>query len=127
MAITLANSGVVYTPADGVNVAGIFPVTVTPAPLTLKTLTVTPAKSAPTAKLEVTFADADPLGVAADYTIKVTWGDGTSSTIAAKAISKGFSVSASHRYKRAGKDTVTITIVDAGGATVSGSTAITVR
>ncbi len=57
----------------------------------------------------------------ADYTIKVTWGDGTSSIIAATASSNGFSVSASHRYKRVGKDTVTITITDAGGATVSGS------
>jgi hypothetical protein len=127
VAITLADNGAAYTPADGVNIAGTFPVTVTPAPLTLKTLTVTPAKSAPTVKLAATFADADPLGVAGDYTIKVTWGDGTSSTIAATASSKGFSVSASHRYKRAGKDTLTITITDTGGATVSGSRTITVR
>jgi hypothetical protein len=127
VAITLANSGVAYTPADGVDVAGTFPLTVVPAPLTLRTFTVTPAKTAPTATLAATFADADPLGVVADYTIKVVWGDGASSTIAAKATAKGFAVSATHRYKRAGKDTVTITIIDTGGATVSGSRPITVR
>lgn len=127
VAITLAQNGAPYTPADGVTVAGSFPVTVLPGALTLKTFTVTPAKSAPTATLAATFADADPLGVVADYSVRVTWGDGTSSVLTAKAISKGFSVSGSHRYKRAGKDTVTITIVDSGGATVSGSRPITVR
>ncbi len=127
VAITLANNGVTYTPADGVDIVGTFPVTVSPAPLTLKTFAVTPAKSSPTVKLAATFSDADPLGVAADYTIKVMWGDGTSSTIAATAASKDFSVSATHHYKRAGKDIVTITITDTGGATVSGSRTITVR
>lgn len=127
VAITLANNGASYTPADGVPVAGTFPVTVVPAALTLKTFTVTPAKSAPTAQLAATFMDADPLGIAADYTVKVTWGDGTSSVLVAKAISKGFSVSATHRYKRAGKDTVTITITDTGGASASGNRPITVR
>ena len=127
MAITLANNGAAYTPDDGVAVAGTFAVTVVPPPLTLRTFTVTPAKSTPTAALAATFTDADPLGVAASDTIKVMWGDGTSSTIAATATSKGFSVSATHRYKRAGKDTVIITIMDTGGASVAASRPITVR
>ena len=120
VAITLANDGVTYTPADGVDIVGTFPVTVSPL-LTLNTFSDPPAKSSPTVKLAATFSDADPLGVAADYTIKVMWGDGTSSTIAATAASKDFSVSATHHYKRAGKDIVTITITDTGGATVSGT------
>jgi hypothetical protein len=127
VAITLANNGVPYTPADGVGITGTFPVTVNPAALTFKTFTVTPAKSAPTATLAATFADADPLGVVADYTVTVTWGDGTSSVLVAKATSKGFSISGTHRYKRSGKDAVTITITDTGGATVSASRSITVR
>ena len=127
VAITLANNGAVYTPADGVAAAGTFPVMVVPAPLTLRALTVTPARSAPAAALAATFTDADPLGVAADYTIKVIWGDGTSSTIAARTTTNGFSASATHHYKRAGKDTVTMTITDTGGATLSASRPITVR
>jgi hypothetical protein len=127
VAISLANNGVAYTPADGMAAGGTFPVTVVPAPLTLKAFTVTPAKSSPTASLAATFTDADPLGVATDYSIKIAWGDGTSSTVAARATSTGFSVSATHRYKRTGKDTVTMTITDTGGATVSASRSITVR
>ena len=115
------------TPASGVPVSGSIPLTVVPAPLSLRTLTVTPAKSVPTATLSVRFADADPLGVAADYTILVAWGDGTSSTVPARSAGSAFSATASHRYARSGKVTVTITITDTGGATLSASRAITLR
>lgn len=127
VAIALANSGGAYTPADGTEVVGSFPVTVVPAPLTLKTFTLTPAKTAPTITLGATFDDADPLGVAANYTVGIRWGDGSSTTVPARASGSGFSVSGAHRYKRSGKETVTITISDTGGASVSGSKSITVR
>jgi hypothetical protein len=103
------------------------PVSVTPALLTLRSFTVTAARSAPTVKLAATFADADPLGVAADYSVQISWGDGTTSEVVAQPAGKGFSVGASHRYPRAGKETVAITIVDTGGASVSARRAVTVR
>jgi len=127
VSVTVSAGGVIYTPADGVGIDGSVPVTVTPAPLTLRSFTVTPAKSAPTAKLSATFADADPLGVPADYTVQIAWGDGTTSVVAAQAAGTRFSAAATHRYARKGKDTVTLIIVDTGGATVSGRKAITVR
>ena len=127
VAVTLSAGGLTYTPADGANIVGSVPVTVTPAPLTLKSFAVTPARSAPTVKLSAAFTDADPLGVAADYSVLIAWGDGTTSDIAAQAAGKSFSAGASHRYAHTGKVTVTITIDDTGGATVSGRRTITVR
>ncbi len=127
VAVTLSAGGPAYIPADGASLVGSVPVTVLPAPLTLRSFTVTPARSAPTAKLSATFADADPLGVAADYTIQIAWGDGTTAEVAAQVAGKYFSAGASHRYAHTGKETVTLTIVDTGGATVSGRKTITVR
>jgi len=127
VAVTLSAGGAPYTPADGVDVAGSAPVTVLPAPLRLRSFSVTPSKSAPTATMSATFSDADPLGVAGDYTIQVAWGDGTVSEPVAQPAGTAFSVRSSHRYARPGKETVTITIIDTGGATVSQHTTITVR
>jgi hypothetical protein len=125
--VTLANGTVLYTPADGAVVAGSIPFTLVPASLTLETFTVTPARSAPTAQVAAKFVDADPLGIASDYTISIAWGDGTSSTAAAQALGTRFSVASRHRYARSGKRTVRITIIDTGGATVSGSKSITLH
>jgi hypothetical protein len=125
--ITLSTGGAQYTPADGVPIVATVPVTSVPGALTITSLSVTPAASAPTARLSAHFTDADPLGTVANYTAHIAWGDGKVTTGTVTATSSGFAVAASHRYSHTGKRTVTITIDDTGGATVSGSVTITVH
>ncbi len=127
VAIAVAASGTAYTPDDGADIAASVPVTVNWEPLTIESLSVVPAKASPTVRLSARFEDADPLGAAADYTILITWGDGSSSSAHATASGSGFAVAASHRYKRAGRELVTITIIDTGGATANQSEPITVH
>ena len=65
-----------------------------------------------------TFTDADPGGLAGDYTATVAWGDGTATQTGSISGTGPFSVSGTHTFvETAG--TVTITITDAGGATTS--------
>jgi len=125
--ITLSTDGIKYTPADGVPIVAAVPVTSVPGALTITSLSVTPAASAPTARLSAQFTDADPLGTVSNYTVHIAWGDGKVTSGTVTAAGSGFAVAASHRYSRTGKRTVTITIDDSGGATVSGSVSITVH
>ena len=79
-----------------------------------------------------TLSDADPGGVATDYSGVINWGDGTmtscpSGSCAIVRQSDGtFSISASHRFRKNGKFTVTIQLTDAGGSTVTTTTTISV-
>jgi hypothetical protein len=47
--------------------------------------------------------------------------------VSATASGTGFAVAASHRYKRAGTELVTLVIIDTGGATATASESIRVR
>jgi streptogramin lyase len=66
------------------------------------------------------FTDADPTGMASDYTATITWGDGvtTAGTITASG-SSGFDVSGTHAYTHAGIVTVSVVIRDVGGSIAS--------
>ena len=126
--ITLANGTTDYVPADGVPLTASVPVTSTPAPLTITNLTVTAAASAPKATLSATFTDAYTGPVSSkNYTARVAWGDGRTTTAKVTVNSQGSKAAAAHQYAHAGVYTVTITITDSGGATVSGSQTITVH
>jgi hypothetical protein len=72
------------------------------------------------------FSDADPAGVAADYTATITWGDGAMSAGTISALSGRFAVNGSHIYTRAGSYTTTIAIHDAGGANTTANGRATV-
>ena len=74
-----------------------------------------------------TLTDADPGGVATDYTAQISWGDGTTSagTIVARTAG-GFTVIGSHNYQHNNTYTVTITLTDAGGSTSRATTTIVV-
>jgi hypothetical protein len=65
------------------------------------------------------FIDADPNGVASDFSATINWGDQTNSagTIAANG-SGGFSVTGTHVFAEEGAS-VTVTVRDAGGAIAS--------
>lgn len=125
--VMLATGGTRYIPADGVPLDVTVPVTATPAPLSLTSLTVTPAAAAPTAELAAEFTDADPYGTVSNYTARIAWGDGKTTAGVVTSSGSGFAVSANHRYAHSGKDKVTITITDSGGASVPGRVSITVH
>jgi hypothetical protein len=59
------------------------------------------------------FADADPAGVATDYTVSIDWGDGTTSSGVASGPSGGsFTASGSHTYTSTGYFTIKTKITD---------------
>jgi hypothetical protein len=64
-----------------------------------------------------TFTDANPYGIASDYTATVNWGDGTITTgTIASAAGGGFTVMGSHTYAGGGAYTLSIAIDDVGGS-----------
>lgn len=66
-----------------------------------------------------TFSDGDPGGILSDYSVKVSWGDGTTTAGVVSGPAAGvFSVTGSHSYAKPGVHTVTSTICDAGGSCV---------
>ncbi len=71
-----------------------------------------------------TFSDADPGGVASDYTASIAWGDGTSSAGTVTPSGSSFVVRGTHTYATAGSYSTAVSIFDAGGAsTVAHGTA----
>jgi PKD repeat protein len=73
-----------------------------------------------------TFVDADPGGIASDYTTTIAWGDGSQSAGTVAGTSAGFEVTGNHTYTNAGNDTATVMIADAGGAQATAQTAVNV-
>jgi hypothetical protein len=76
----------------------------------------------------VTFTDADPNGNLAQYSATINWGDHSTPSAAdvAKNPSGGFAAGGSHHYTKSGVYTITVTVKDVGGATVSKSTRLAV-
>jgi hypothetical protein len=93
--------------------------TVSDAPLSGTPVTLGLQEGGAFSGVVASFTDADPSPtVAGDYTATIDWGDGTTSAGAvAAAPGGGFQVSGSHSFP-AGKDPITVTIRDAGGAVV---------
>jgi hypothetical protein len=86
------------------------------APLTASGKTIYGVKGVKLTKAVATFSDADPAGTASDYTATIHWGDGTTG---AGTISGHFTVTGSHTYTSTGTRTISVSIKDAGGATVT--------
>ena len=78
--------------------------------------------------LAVPFTDADPNGVLSDYKAPIDWGDGTTSagTIVKDPYGSDFIAAGGHLYTAHGTYTITITINDGGGASVTKTLVITV-
>jgi Tol biopolymer transport system component len=73
------------------------------------------------AGLAAAFTDADPAGTVSDYSATISWGDGATSTglVAKNPIGAGFVMAGAHQYAKAGTYTVTLTIDDRGGSSVT--------
>ncbi len=74
-----------------------------------------------------TFTDANSAAPAVDFTATVTWGDGKSNT--GKVVSLGggsFAVVGSHTYADEGTTTLSVQVLDKGGASTSGNATIPV-
>jgi hypothetical protein len=66
-----------------------------------------------------TFTDADPNGVASDYSATINWGDGTLPSTGTIGAAGTFTVTGSHVYLEEGTYPVTVAIADSGGSTTS--------
>jgi hypothetical protein len=77
-----------------------------------------------------TFTDANAAAPAANFTVAVNWGDGSSSTVSGAGIvslgSGKFAVLASHTYAEERTATLSVQVRDDGGASITGSRTITV-
>jgi hypothetical protein len=105
--------------AGGATAAGSGTATVADAPLqaTGRSLKLTAHKFSGAV---ATFTDADLGGSLSDYAATIDWGDGTTSSGVIGYSNGVFTVSGSHSYRPfAGTRTITITIEDAGGSTVT--------
>ena len=74
-----------------------------------------------------TLVDANPDASLADYTVGLTWGDGTSSAAAVSAGAGEFGVTGTHTYANPGSYDVQVAIRDRGGAEVTASETVTVN
>ena len=109
----------------GATGSGIGVATVADAPLTATGFDLV-CKGQNFSNTVAAFTDADINGTASDYSAAIFWGDGKSSNGTIVAGGSGWKVVGSHYYAKRGKYTVTITIRDAGGASTSATTHITV-
>jgi hypothetical protein len=66
------------------------------------------------------FTDADPNGTASDYTVSITWGDGTTTGGSVSGPSSGtFTTSGNHTYTSTGPFTITTKITDHAATTTA--------
>ncbi|HEV3167996.1 MAG TPA: hypothetical protein VGZ22_28600, partial [Isosphaeraceae bacterium] len=74
------------------------------------------------------FTDANPSGPIGDYSVTINWGDGTPSSSGSIVADPqgGFDVIGSHTYSEGGSDTLSMTIKDKGGATITAQVLVTV-
>jgi hypothetical protein len=110
---------VTITDSTGATATGSTSTNVADASLTVTGAPVNAVEGASFSGAVASFIDADPNGVASDFSATINWGDQTSSagTIAANG-SGGFSVTGTHVFAEEGAR-VTVTVSDAGGASAS--------
>ena len=76
----------------------------------------------------ITFIDANPAGVIADFTATINWGDGTSGTgtiTQPGGPNTAFNVLGSHTYTANGSYTITVSVVDADGSKATATAGVT--
>jgi autotransporter-associated beta strand protein len=117
----------VFNPNPGGGTSSGLTFTINDAALSAAPVAIGPVAGAPFFGAIVTFSDADPNGMASDYSATIDWGNGTTSagTISPNGLG-GFTVSGSTIYGAAGPYTIYVSIQDAGGAKTAIDSPITV-
>ncbi len=115
-----------YVPADGLPVTITSQLTVADAVMAIVGLHVI-RHFDHRVTLALGFTDADPAATAADYTVTIQWGDGSTSVVPASAMTGAFVAMARHRYSAAGTYQAFALASDSGGASVEASASVTVR
>jgi hypothetical protein len=82
------------------------------APISASGTSFSAIEGKPFAGTVANFATGDPLATAADFSARISWGDGGSSNGTGSASSGGFAVSGGHTYTEEGPYQVTVTIVE---------------
>jgi hypothetical protein len=116
---------------DGDTLTGSSTATIADAALTASggTTSIVGNATIPLASPVATFTDADPGGVASDYTATINWGDSSSGAGTVTPVpstgTPAFAVAGSHTYATGGNYNVSVTVTDSGGSSVvlSGTTA----
>jgi parallel beta helix pectate lyase-like protein len=113
---------VTITDSTGATATGSTSTSVADAAITVTGAPVNSVEGANFSATVASFTDADPNGVASDFSATINWGDQTTSvgTIAANG-SGGFSVTGTHLFAEEGAR-VTVTVSDAGGASATATT-----
>src|SRR5262249_46806697 len=117
---------------DGASLSGALSIHVADTPLVLGKLQNPHAKAGQdTGTFAVaTFSDANSAALAADFTAVIQWGDGSTTTVTpADIVPQGggtFAVQADHTYTAKGTYTLSVQVLDVGGASATGRTKITV-
>jgi PKD repeat protein len=93
--------------------------TVADLPLTGTGVTLTPAATGSSTTLAATFTDANTSEDPGNYMAQIDWGDGWTDDAAVSGSSGNYSLSGSHVYDHPGNYTVTVTVTDGGGATLT--------
>jgi hypothetical protein len=99
-------------------------VTVQNAPLSSTSLPINPTLGAQFNGLVATFTENNPSATPGQFTAKINWGDGATTTGTVTAMSGGssvptFNVTGSHTYLNPGTFPVTVTITDSNGGTTT--------
>jgi hypothetical protein len=105
--------------SDGNSTTAGGTATVGDAALSALSKTLAFTEGAAATQVAASFEDADPRGFASDYSATIAWGDGTTSVGTLAANGAGFDVLGSHSYAEEGSYAVSVTIQDAGGASVT--------
>ena len=81
--------------------------------------TLSPVEGAPFTSVVASLSDANPFALASDYTVVITWGDGSTSAGNVTAAEGGFNVAGSHTYIEEGSYSINVEIEDIGGSVTS--------
>jgi hypothetical protein len=121
VAVTITDAGGASIVADGTAVVADLALTATGRSVTSK-------EGATFTGIVATFKDADRTKAASFYSATINWGDNTASAgvVQATTTTGSFKVQGTHIYKESGPYSITVTINDPGGASITAKSSIAV-
>jgi PKD repeat protein len=120
--------GVTIRDAGGSTATAVATAVMADAPLQLNLASLHPVAGSAFGGVVATFTDANPLAPLGDYSVTITWGDGTTTTGTITATGGGnFTVGGSHTYSAAGSYPFKVLLADVnGGSSATASATVVV-